>query len=168
MQFVSCSGGPFHRSWAFRLWHLTLAGWRVKLEAEELRALHVGPSGGVDNPSTGPHSPACTPLGPQNSGPGTEQGRGGVRVLPLRAPATRRRLCGSQALAVRDRLLPFPAHPEQSCCQHWPRYAGAARRQGPQGFEMFSVQAQQGIKVGSILASPAFHPRQQALLLCSF
>lgn len=42
------------------------------------------------------------------------------------------------------------------------------RRQGPQGFEMLSVQAQQGIKVGSILASPAFHPRQQALLLCSF
>lgn len=42
------------------------------------------------------------------------------------------------------------------------------RRQGPQGFEMLSVRAQQGIKVGSILASPAFHPRQQALLLCSF
>lgn len=42
------------------------------------------------------------------------------------------------------------------------------RRQGPGGLEMFSVQAQQGIKVGSTLASPALHPRQQALLLCSF
>ena len=42
------------------------------------------------------------------------------------------------------------------------------RRQGPRGLEMFSVQAQQGIKVGSTLTSPALHPRQQALLLCSF
>lgn len=70
-----------------------------------------------------PLAPAHTvmlmsPTGPQNSGLGTEQGGGGIRVLRLCAPATRRCLRGPQALAVGDRLLLFQAHSEQSCCQH--------------------------------------------------
>lgn len=104
------------------------------------------------------------PPGPQNSGPGTEQGRGGVRVLPLRAPATRRCLCGSQALAVGDWLLPLRAHSEQSCRQHRPRYESALGRtadakQSPGVWKCCGMWAQQGMNVWPTVA---LHLRQQA------
>lgn len=93
------------------------------------------------------------PPGPQNSGPGTEQGRGGGRVPPLRSPAARRCLCGSQALAVGDWLLAVRAHSKQSCRQHRPRYESAPGRtadtkQSPGVWKCCGVWSQQGMNGG--------------------